>query len=52
VIVRDWYRILDYKLTDDGRCKACGGAIAGRFERFEKAFGPRRIPVRLAAAPH
>ncbi|MGB5079443.1 MAG: AmmeMemoRadiSam system radical SAM enzyme [Burkholderiales bacterium] len=50
VIRRDWYRILDYALTDDGGCKACGGAVAGRFGRFEKPFGPRRIPVRLSAA--
>ncbi len=48
VIVRDWYRILDYRLTDDGRCKACGVAVAGRFGRFGKPFGQRRIPVRLA----
>jgi len=50
VIARDWYRILNYALTDEGRCKACGGALAGRYEPFKKAFGPRRIPVRLGAA--
>ncbi|MDP1952737.1 MAG: AmmeMemoRadiSam system radical SAM enzyme, partial [Betaproteobacteria bacterium] len=32
VIVRDWYNILDYRLGDDGRCLACGGAIAGRYQ--------------------
>ena len=47
-IVRDWYRILDYRVTDDGRCRECGRAIAGRFEHLEKAFGARRVPVRLA----
>jgi pyruvate formate lyase activating enzyme len=52
VIARDWYRILNYRVTDDGRCKECGGALAGRFEHFTKAFGPRRIPVRLAASAH
>ena len=50
VIARDWYSILDYRVTGDGRCKQCGGAIAGRFEPFKKAFGPRRIPVRLGLA--
>jgi len=50
VIVRDWYSILAYKLTEDGRCKQCGAEIGGRFERFKKPFGPRRIPVRLGAA--
>jgi pyruvate formate lyase activating enzyme len=49
VIVRDWHQILNYRVTDDGCCKECGVAIAGRFSRFERPFGPRRMPVRLAA---
>ena len=54
-ITRDWYRILDYGIDcdekrGDGWCKRCGGAIAGRYGEFRKPFGPRRIPVRLAAA--
>ena len=51
VIARDWYRILNYRVGKDGRCLECGGAIAGRYQEFDlnKAFGPRRIPVRLAA---
>src|SRR6185295_4644767 len=48
VIERDWYRIGEYRLTEQGACAHCGAAIAGRFARFEKPFGPRRIPVRLA----
>ncbi|MGA8054932.1 MAG: AmmeMemoRadiSam system radical SAM enzyme [Burkholderiales bacterium] len=48
IIVRDWHRILDYRLGDDGRCEGCGQAIAGRFEHFAGAFGQRRIPIRLA----
>jgi len=50
VISRDWYRILSYRIGEDGRCLGCGGAIAGRYQKFDlkKAFGPRRIPVRLA----
>ncbi len=48
VIARDWYRILAHDVTADGRCNACGHAIAGRFEAFVEGFGPRRIPVRLA----
>jgi pyruvate formate lyase activating enzyme len=50
VIVRDWYRILSHAVSADGRCTHCGTAIPGRYERYTKAFGPRRIPVRLA--PH
>jgi len=49
VIVRDWYSINAYHLSDIGACKFCGTQIAGRFQKFTKAFGPRRIPVRLAA---
>jgi pyruvate formate lyase activating enzyme len=51
VIVRDWYDIRGYHLDDAGACKFCGHALAGRYRKFGKPFGPRRIPVRLAAAP-
>jgi len=50
LIVRDWYSINGYHLSDEGACKFCGTHIAGRFQKFTKAFGPRRIPVRLAQA--
>ena len=50
LIVRDWHEILDYGLTDDGSCRHCGTAIPGRFERYEGAFGSRRIPIRMNAA--
>jgi pyruvate formate lyase activating enzyme len=49
LIVRDWYNILSYRIGDDGRCLECGGAVAGRYRHFDRAFGSRRIPVRLAA---
>jgi len=50
VVVRDWYRILNYRISDDGRCLECDSAISGRYQKFDlkKAFGPRRVPVRLA----
>jgi pyruvate formate lyase activating enzyme len=47
VIARDWYRINSYELTDTGACKSCAAQIPGRFQKFGKPFGPRRIPVRL-----
>jgi len=50
VIVRDWYRIDRYRLSESGTCLSCGARVAGRFQKFGKPFGPRRIPVRLAAA--
>ena len=52
LIVRDWYDIRGYHLSDDGACKFCGARVGGRFQKFGKPFGPRRIPVRLAPAVH
>ena len=49
VAVRDWYRILDYRIDAGGHCGHCGAAIAGRYGEFGQAFGPQRIPVRLHA---
>ena len=52
LIVRDWYDIRRYDLTPDGHCPHCATAIAGHFGpmlgRNGQAFGPQRIPVRLA----
>jgi pyruvate formate lyase activating enzyme len=48
VIVRDWYDIRAYHLTDEGACGYCGHRLAGRYGKFGKPFGARRIPVRLA----
>jgi pyruvate formate lyase activating enzyme len=45
LIVRDWYRILDYTLDAHGACGDCGTLLPGRFGRFERQFGPRRIPI-------
>ena len=47
LIVRDWYDIRAYRLTDEGACGHCGERVPGRFRKFGKPFGPRRIPVRL-----
>jgi len=49
LIIRDWHRILDYRLTKHGHCPDCGAAIAGRFGSYEGGFGQRRIPVRIGA---
>jgi len=49
LIVRDWYRIDDYRLTPEGRCPDCLTPIAGHFEKFNHQFGNRRIPI---AIPH
>jgi pyruvate formate lyase activating enzyme len=49
LIVRDWHRIEDYRLTADGKCPKCAAQIPGRFEAFDKGrqFGRKRIPVRI-----
>lgn len=49
VMVRDWYRIEQYRLTGDGRCAACGTRIAGVFDGPPGEWGRRRRPVRLGA---
>jgi pyruvate formate lyase activating enzyme len=50
LIVRDWHRIEDYRLTADGKCPDCSTAIPGRFERFDakRQWGRKRIPVAIA----
>ena len=50
VIVRDWYEILDYSLTPDGRCMHCSTPLPGRYDMFERAWGRRRVPVRINAS--
>ncbi len=49
LIVRDWYRILQYRVSDKGACTVCGAAVAGRFETFTRQFGRRRIPIEISA---
>src|SRR4030095_4680538 len=46
VIERDWYEILGARL-DQGKCAACGTAIAGRFAATVGQFGRRRMRVVL-----
>ncbi|MEU7865731.1 AmmeMemoRadiSam system radical SAM enzyme [Dactylosporangium sp. NPDC049140] len=46
-VVRDWYDLVSYALTDDGRCTACGHAMPGVFEGPAGGWGRRRLPVRI-----
>ncbi|HZL80565.1 MAG TPA: AmmeMemoRadiSam system radical SAM enzyme, partial [Demequina sp.] len=48
LIERDWYEILAYRLTEDGRCPACGAAVPGRFGNVAGRWGRRSLPVRMA----
>jgi pyruvate formate lyase activating enzyme len=49
VIVRDWYEILTYALTPDGRCRHCAAPLPGRYAAFERPWGRKRVPVHIAA---
>ena len=49
VIERDWYQLGQYALTPDGACHACGTTLPGVFDGPPGTWGPRRVPVRLAA---
>ena len=50
LIERDWHAVLRYEVGAAGDCPHCGTPVAGRFaQRFERGFGRRRIPVRMAA---
>src|SRR5262249_38396613 len=32
VVIRDWYAMRHYALTDNGRCQACGYSVAGVYD--------------------
>jgi pyruvate formate lyase activating enzyme len=51
VIVRNWYEIEDYRLTDNGCCKHCGMLVSGRFGRFDGGFGRHHVPVDIRHQP-
>ena len=47
LIERDRYRLGSWQLDEDGRCRSCGTATAGRFGAHPEHFGARRVPVRF-----
>ncbi len=47
VIVRDWYRLGQYELNNEGNCIHCGHKMAGRFDGPKGNFGSRRIPISI-----
>jgi len=51
VIVRDWYVIEGYRLTESGACRHCGHQLPGVYDGPVGGWGARRLPVRLAD-PH
>jgi pyruvate formate lyase activating enzyme len=49
LVVRDWYKINEYHVTDNGTCEKCGARVAGHFGKFGAQFGRQRIPVMMSA---
>ena len=49
-VVRDWYEILSYAISPDGRCLRCGTPVPGRFAPMESHWGGKRVPVRINVA--
>jgi pyruvate formate lyase activating enzyme len=48
VIVRDWYAMRRYRLTDDGRCRRCDARLPGVYDGPAGHWGRRRLPIALA----
>ncbi|MFC2970289.1 AmmeMemoRadiSam system radical SAM enzyme [Acidimangrovimonas pyrenivorans] len=47
LIGRDWYRLSDWNLTEDGHCRSCGTAFPGVIDGPPGDWGPRRQPLRI-----
>jgi len=47
LVERDWYELGQWGLDAEGRCAACGTAIAGRFDPEPGTWGGRRQPVSM-----
>jgi len=48
LIERDWYEILAYRVTADGRCPQCGAAVPGRFGPAVGEWGRRSLPISIS----
>ncbi|MCH8096360.1 MAG: AmmeMemoRadiSam system radical SAM enzyme [Proteobacteria bacterium] len=48
LIGRDWYRLSDWRLTPEGRCRRCDTPLAGVFEDGPGVWGAKRRPVTIS----
>ena len=48
LIGRDWHRITDWQVTDDGACRNCGAPLCGVFEGAPGRWGRRRERLHIA----
>ncbi len=47
LIVRDWYELQQWNLTETGACPRCGMVCAGVFEKLPGSWGAKRQVVQL-----
>jgi pyruvate formate lyase activating enzyme len=47
LVVRDWYEITRYQMTDAGECPFCLTKIPGVYDGPVGTWGRRRLPVRV-----
>src|SRR5262245_37755488 len=50
VVVRDWYAMRRYHVTDTGECASCGTALPGVYDGPVGTWGARRLPVFIGGA--
>jgi len=48
LIVRDWYRLLEWNMTSDGTCVHCDTPVSGVFDVQPGNWGARRLPVAMS----
>ncbi len=47
VVVRDWYVLRDYQLTDQGACRHCGTRLPGVYDGPAGSWGAKRLPIQI-----
>ncbi len=47
LIERDWYKLGQWGLADNGHCKKCGHKIPGHFQDKPGDWGAQRMPVKI-----
>ena len=48
LVIRDWYEVLEYQVTPEGKCPKCATPVAGSYDATPGEWGRRRQPVVMA----